>query len=42
MGYLEWLAAVLEDLASGDKLVASALAGFFVAFTTTAGAAQSS
>jgi ZIP family zinc transporter len=39
MGYLEWLAAVLEDLASGDKLVASALAGFFVAFTTTAGAA---
>jgi ZIP family zinc transporter len=39
MGYLEWLAAALEELASGDKLVASALAGFFVAFTTTAGAA---
>lgn len=39
MGYLEWIAAALEELAAGDKLVASALSGLFVALTTTAGAA---
>ena len=39
MGYLEWIASALEELAAGDKLVASALSGLFVALTTTAGAA---
>jgi len=39
MSYLEWIAAALEELAAGDKLVASALSGLFIALTTTAGAA---